>query len=143
MKPARVRAHDFGHCGGECDDVVFDFSFNLKDTVHAEVGARVNSLGSFFGHDAGGGERLSRGDFNRQPGAEAVLIAPDASHLGAGVAWDHGALSPEGELGILNPERLKSTFCPTEQLRGRVYPVSERQSQSKADLAWRVGQFER
>ena len=55
MEPASVRAHDLGHCGREGDDVVFDLGFNLEDAVHAEVGARVNRLGGFFRHDAGGG----------------------------------------------------------------------------------------
>ena len=93
MEPAGVRADDFGDGGGEGDDVVLDLGFDLEDAVNVEVGACVDRLGGIFRHDAGGGQRFGRGDFDRQPGAEAVLIAPDASHLGPGIAWDHGALS--------------------------------------------------
>ncbi len=93
MKPARVRANDFGHRRGEGDDVVFDLGFNLEDAFNVEIGARADRLGCVFRHNAGGGQRFGGGDFDRQPGAEAVLIAPDASHLGPGIAWDHGAFS--------------------------------------------------
>ena len=96
VEPAGVRANDLGHGRGEGDDVMFDLGFNLEDAVNAEVGARVNGLGGFFRHDAGGGERFGRGDFDRQPGAEAVLVAPDASHLGPGIAWDHEGFSKRG-----------------------------------------------
>ena len=93
VEPAGVRANDLGHGRREGDDVVFDLGFNLEDAVNVEAGARVDCLGGLFGHDAGGSQRFGRGDFDRQPGAEAVLVAPDASHLGPGIAWDHGALS--------------------------------------------------
>jgi hypothetical protein len=96
VEPAGVRANDLGHCRRKGDDVVFDLGFNLENAVNAEVSARVDRLGRFFGHDAGGGERFGCGDFDCQPGAEAVFVAPDASHLGPGIAWDQGAFSKRG-----------------------------------------------
>ena len=93
VEPARVRAYDLGHRRGEGDDVVLDLGFDLEDAVDVEVGARADCLGGIFRHDAGGGQRFGRGDFDREPGAEAVFVAPDASHLGPGIAWDHGDFS--------------------------------------------------
>ena len=91
-----MRAHDFGDSRGEGDDVVLDLGLNLEDAFDVEVGARANRLGGIFRHDAGGGQRFCGGDFDRQPGAEAIFVAPDAGHLGPGIAWDHGG-SPETE----------------------------------------------
>ena len=94
VEPAGVRADDFGDGGGEGDDVVADFGFDLVDAFDAEVGALADGLGGVFGDEAGFGEGFGGGDFDGQPGAEAVFVAPDAGHLGAGVARDHG--SPVG-----------------------------------------------
>src|SRR5208282_3621119 len=93
VEPAGVGADYFGYGCCESDDVVLDLGFNLEDAVNVEVGARVDRFGGIFRHDASGGERFGRGDLDRQPGAEAVLVAPDASHLGPGVTWDHGDFS--------------------------------------------------
>jgi len=57
----------------------------LEDAVNIEAGARVDRLGGFLGHDAGGGQRFGGGDFHRQPGAEAIFIAPDAKPFQAGL----------------------------------------------------------
>ena len=93
MEPAGVRADDFGDGGGEGDDVVADFGFDLVDAFDAEVGALADRLGGFFGDEAGLGEGFGGGDFDGQPGAEAVFVAPDAGHLGPGIARDHGGVS--------------------------------------------------
>ncbi len=92
MEPAGVRAHDLGDRRGEGDDVVLDLGFNFEDALDVEAGAGADRLCRLFRHDAGGGQRFSGGDFDRQPGAEAVFVAPDAGHFGPGVAWDHGDL---------------------------------------------------
>ena len=93
VEPAGVRAHDLGHGRGEGDDVMFDLGFDLEDAFNAEIGARMDGLCGIFRHDARGSQRFGGSDFDREPGAETVLIAPDASHLGPGVAWDHGDFS--------------------------------------------------
>ena len=111
VEPAGVRAHDLGHRRGEGDDVVFDLGFNLEDAVNAEVGTRVDRLGGFFRHDAGGGQSFGRGDFDRKPGAEAVFVAPDASHLGPRIAWDHGALSKGGTGDCKSAGGLRAVRC--------------------------------
>ena len=54
------------------------------------------ALRGVLGNDAGLGQSLGGGDFDVQPGAETVFVAPDAAHLGAGITWDHGAGSPVG-----------------------------------------------
>ena len=88
VKPAGVRSDDLGHGGGEGDDVVADFGFDLGDAVQVEVGPLANGAGGVLGHHAGFGQSLRGRDFDRQPGAKAILIAPDAAHVGAGIAWD-------------------------------------------------------
>src|SRR5208283_4096401 len=56
-------------------------------------------------------------------GAEAIFVAPDASHLGPGIAWDHGDLS-SGELGIVNPMCLKSTRR-FDSVSGTAQPIQD------------------
>jgi len=93
VEPAGMWTDNLGHRGGEGDDVMFDLRFDLENAVNTEVSARVDRLGGILRHDAGCGECFRGGNFHRQPGAEPVLVAPDASHLGACVAWDHGGFS--------------------------------------------------
>ena len=88
MKPAGVRAHDLRDCSGEGDDVVTNFSFDFRNPVEVEVGALTNGVGGVLGHHARFGQSLGGGYFDRQPGAEAILVAPDAAHVGTGIAWD-------------------------------------------------------
>ncbi|SPE28460.1 hypothetical protein SBA2_40023 [Acidobacteriia bacterium SbA2] len=105
MEPAGVWADDFGDGRGEGDDVVANFGFDFVDALDAEVGALADGVGGVHGDEAGFGKGLGGGDFDGQPGAEAVFIAPDAGHLGAGVARDHGLSCGGGEicgLRILN-----------------------------------------
>ena len=84
-----MRADDFGDRGGEGDDVVADLGFDLVDAVEVEVGALADGVGGVFGNQAGFGEGFGGGDFDGEPGAEAVFVAPDAGHLGAGIAGNH------------------------------------------------------
>ena len=93
MKPARVRPHDFGHGGGEGDDIVADFRFDLGNPVQVEISPLTNGPGSVLRHHAGFSQSLRGRDFDRQPGAKAILIAPDAAHVRAGIAWDQ-SVSP-------------------------------------------------
>ena len=90
VEPAGVRADDFGDGRGEGDDVVADFGFDFVDALDVEVGALADGFGGVFGDESGLGEGFGGGDFDGQPGAEAVFVAPDAGHLGAGIARDHG-----------------------------------------------------
>src|SRR5207247_1094226 len=80
--------------GGKGDDVVADFGFDLVDAFDAEVGASADSTGGIFGDHAGFSQGLGGGNFDGEPGTEAVFVAPDAGHLGAGIARDHGGGSP-------------------------------------------------
>ncbi len=89
VEPARMRADDFRHRGSKCDHVVAHLGLNFLDALQVEVGALANGFGRVFRHNAGLGEGLGRRDLNRQPGAKAVFIAPDAAHFRAGIAWNH------------------------------------------------------
>ena len=92
MKPAGVRPDDFSHGGGEGDDIVADFRFDLGNPVQVEVSPLANGPGSVLRHHAGFGQSFRGRDFDRQPGAKAILIAPDAAHVRAGIAWDQACL---------------------------------------------------
>ena len=92
VKPAGVRSDDLGHGGGEGDDIVADFSFDFGNPVQIEVSPLADGAGGIFRHHAGFGQSLRGRDFDRQPGAKAILIAPDAAHVGAGIAWDQRGL---------------------------------------------------
>ena len=89
VEPAGMGANDFGDRGGEGDDVVADLGFDFVDAIEPEVSALLDGLGSFFGNQPGFGESFGGGDFDGKPGAEAVFVAPDAGHLGAGIAGNH------------------------------------------------------
>ena len=92
VKPAGVWSDDLGHRSGKGDDVVADFSFDFGNPVQVEVGPLANGAGGILGHHAGFGQSFSGRNFDRQPGTEAILIAPDAAHLGTGIAWDQREL---------------------------------------------------
>src|SRR5579863_312427 len=102
MKPASVRANDLGDCGGESDDVVAHFGFDFVDALDTKVSALADRLGGVFGNQSCFGEGFSGGDFDGQPGAEAVFVAPDAGHLGTSVARNHSASPVRSGLRILN-----------------------------------------
>ena len=89
MEPAGMRADDLCDGGGEGDDIVADLGFDFMDALEAEVGALFDGPGGFFGNQPGFGQSFGGGDFDRKPSAEAVFVAPDAGHLGAGVAGNH------------------------------------------------------
>ncbi len=86
VEPARVRTHDFGHRGGKGDHVVADFGFDLGDAAEIEICPLADGARRLRGHHTGLRQGVGGGHLHRQPGAEAVLLAPDAAHLGAGVA---------------------------------------------------------
>ena len=98
VEPAGMRADDLGDGSGECDHVVAHFGFDFVDAFDAKVGALADGAGSVLGNEASLGEGFGGGDFDGEPGAEAVFVAPDAGHLGACVARDHGSPVGRGEL---------------------------------------------
>jgi hypothetical protein len=63
------------------------------NALQIEVGLLFDHFGGVFGDQAGGGQGLRGGDFNGQPGAEAIFVAPDAGHFWPGIAWDQGFTS--------------------------------------------------
>src|SRR3989441_7298039 len=88
VEPARLRAHNLSDSRSEGDYIMAHFGFDLIDPLEPEVRPLANSFGSLFRHHASFGQSVRGGDLNRQPGAKAVLIAPNAAHFRAGVAWN-------------------------------------------------------
>ena len=78
-----------GDGGGEGDDVVADFGFDLVDAVDGEGAAVADGVGGGLGDEAEAGEGLRGGGFDGEPAAVLVLVGPDAAHGGACVAGDH------------------------------------------------------
>ena len=73
MEPARVRADDFGHRGGEGDDVVRT-SASISWMRSTRKSARsLDGLGGVLRDDSGFSQRFGGGDFDGQPGAKAVF----------------------------------------------------------------------
>src|SRR5277367_3968516 len=96
VEPAGVRTYDFGDGGGEGDDVVFDLRLDFKNAFDIERRALADRFGSIFWHNTRGGECFGGGNFDSEPGAEAIFVAPDTSHFGPGIAWNHGDFSCRG-----------------------------------------------
>ena len=92
-----------GDRGGEGDDVVADFGFDLVDAGDGEVAFLGDGVGGGLGDKAGVGEGLRCGGLDAEPATVLVLVGPDAAELRAGVARDHryklkgkSALTPGG-----------------------------------------------
>jgi hypothetical protein len=105
VKPTGMGADDLGDGGGERDDVVANFGFDFRDAVNVEIGAVANSTGGVSGNHAGFGQGLGGSDLDGKPCTEAIFIAPDSGHVGAGIAWDQSGLPDvylSAGLGIVN-----------------------------------------
>ena len=105
VEPAGFGADVLGNGGGEGDDVVLDCGFDLVDALDGEGGLVADGVGGFAGDDAGVGEGLRGGDFHLEPAAVLVFVGPDARHLGAGVAGDHGSILPAWSIATTLPCR--------------------------------------
>ena len=92
MQPARFRPDFLGHSSGEGDDVVLHLGFDLVDAIEVEVTLFADGDGRRLRHQSGFGERFSGCQFDLEPGAELVLVAPDMPHFGAGITCDQGVL---------------------------------------------------
>ena len=88
VEPAGFRADVLGDGGGEGDDVVADFGFDLVDAGDVDFAALADGLGGLGGDDAVFGEGLAGGGFDFEPHAVLVFVAPDAAHFGAGITCD-------------------------------------------------------
>ena len=94
VQPAPLGPDALGDAGDEGDDVVLDLPLDLLDAGDVEAGPRLDRGEGLGGHDAALDEHLGRGDLHLEPRGEAVLVGPEAGHLGARVAGNHG-----GDLG--------------------------------------------
>src|SRR5207237_2091890 len=81
-------AHVLSYSRREVDHIMVHCGFDLIDPLEPEVRPLADSFGSLFRHHASFGQSVRGGDLNRQPGAKAVLIAPNAAYLRAGITWN-------------------------------------------------------
>ena len=94
VQPAPLGPHALRHAGDEGDHVVLDLLLDLLDARDVEAGLLLDRGEGLLRHDAAPDEDLGGGDLHLQPGREAVLVGPQASHLGTRVARDHGLSFP-------------------------------------------------
>ena len=92
VEPAGVlRGVDvLGDGGGEGDDVVTDFGFDLIDAVDGEGALVADGIGGGLGDEAEFSESLGGGDLDGEPAAVLVVVGPDAAHGGACIAGNQG-----------------------------------------------------
>jgi len=81
-----------GHIRGEGDHVVLDLALDLEDALHFEARFAPDGPRRALGNQAFFRFNLCCGNFHFQPFLEFVLIRPDAAHLRASVARNHGDL---------------------------------------------------
>src|SRR5579872_1174773 len=93
VKPACLRANDFRDRRRESDYVVTHFGFDFVDALQIKVGTLADGFGRVFWHHACLGKGFGGGYFHGEPGAEAIFIAPDAAHVRACVARNHGGVT--------------------------------------------------
>src|ERR1700678_1140384 len=79
VEPTRVFGGGdvFGDGGGEGDDVVLHFGFDLVDAVDGEGAAVADGVGGRLRDEAEFGESLRGGDFNGEPALVFVGVGPD------------------------------------------------------------------
>ena len=92
VEPARVfgRVDVLGDGGGEGDDVVTDFGFDLVDAVDGKCALVADGVGGGLRDEAESGEGLGGGDLDGEPAAVFVFVGPDAAHVGSCVAGNQG-----------------------------------------------------
>ena len=91
VQPPPLGADALGHAGDEGDHVVLDLLLDLLDAGRRRSGpARLIAARASLGDDAALRQHLGGGDLDLEPGGEAVLVGPQARHLRARVAGDHG-----------------------------------------------------
>src|ERR1700679_3225220 len=84
-----------GYGGGEGDDVVTDFGLDFVDAVYGDSAAVADGVGCGLRDEAEFREGLGGGDLYGEPALVFVGVGPDATHLGACVAGDHGVLGSQ------------------------------------------------
>ena len=93
VKPSRLGADDLGNCRGEGDHVVAHLGFDFVNALQVEIGTFANGARSILWDHTGLSEGFGGGNFDGQPGAKAIFVTPDAAHVWAGVARDHGCVA--------------------------------------------------
>ena len=90
VQPARRSgiADRFTNVHGERDDVVLHAGFEFVNARDIDFGALADRRGGLFRHESSLGKRLGGRQLDIEPFLEAVRVAPDVTHLFAGVAWD-------------------------------------------------------
>ena len=89
-EPLRFQA--LGNGGGESNDVVLHFGFDLVNALRRSTGLFGDGVGGGLGNDAVLGKYRTGRRLHLQPAAILVVVGPDASHRGAGIALDQRQL---------------------------------------------------
>ena len=89
MQPARGRAHVFGDGRRKRDHIVLGGLFDRGDARDIELAALADVARRFLRNDSRLRHHLRSRDFHLQPGFVSPLFAPDAPHVGVGVARNH------------------------------------------------------
>ena len=92
MKPSGLGPNELRDRGGEGNHIVTHFSFNFLNALQVEVRPFADGASCIFGNQSCCGEGLGGGDFYGEPSAKPVFFAPDASHVGTGIAGNHDGL---------------------------------------------------
>src|SRR5450432_2380079 len=87
-----------------------DFSFDFANALQAKIGEFADRLGRGLRDDLRLGQSFGGGGLHPQPGAEAVLLAPNAAHLRARIACYQSVL-PVVIVRPKNSKRRRGEFA--------------------------------
>src|SRR5580698_2600821 len=83
-----LRLQGFSNCGGEGNDVVLDFRFDLLDSGDGKTCTGGDGVGGWGGDDAIFGQDRAGCGFDLKPAAVFIFFGPDAAHGRACIAID-------------------------------------------------------
>lgn len=121
--------HAFRNSRGERDDVVANFSLDLLNSIDSEAGMPAKQSRGFRRHLSSFSQRFGGGQLDFQPLSKFVLFAPNATHVGPGIAFDH---SVRKDLGLLF--RLSHDETGEERSAGAI----ERAARCMAHDLWMI-----
>src|SRR5262249_3650542 len=94
---------DFCYGSGKGDHVVTYLGLDLLNAREGKVRSLANGFSRRLGHNTGLRQGFCGCQFDLEPGAETVLLAPDLTHFTACIACDHRKTPfSVQEAGILN-----------------------------------------
>jgi hypothetical protein len=91
MQPPGRGPDLLGHRRRERDDVMLRGLLDLMYAWHVEARPRAQLAGGLDGNDVRLGHGVGRGQLDLEPRLVSALLAPDGTHLGAGIPRNHAA----------------------------------------------------